>query len=285
MPMIGLGTFNIGDKHSIVNAVTKAGFRHIDTAYFYQNEHIIGEAIQEVLSNGKIKREDLFIVTKIWPSQYGNPELALKDSLKKLKLDYVDLYLIHWPSSFFDDNHKVPLYVLWSNLEQLVDQGFVKSLGISNFNVQLTADLLTYAKHKPVINQIELHPYNSQTELVRFLLDYNIIPVAHCPLARPSVALDETYDKKYIPDLAQNQKIQEIAQKHGKSELQIILRWHLDRGCGLIPKASSIKHQKENMDINDFKLNKDETEYLNSLNSNYRICNKYETMKGYDMFA
>eukprot|EP00347_Sterkiella_histriomuscorum_P013725 403363606 len=259
---------------------------HIDTASYYQNEDIIGEVLQEIFAEGQISRKDLHITTKIWPNQFGDLEQALKTSIKKLQLEYVDLYLIHWPSSFFDDDHKVPLHVLWTQLESLIDQGFVKSLGLSNFNVQLTADLLTYAKHKPVANQIELHPYNTQTELVRFLLENQIIPVAYCPLARPVDPSDQTYaSKSTMPDLKSNPKIQEIAKKYQKSEFQVLLKWALQRGCGIIPKATSLEHQRSNIELSDFELDKEVVEYIDSLNSNYRICNKFPFLKGYDIFA
>ena len=130
---------------------------------------MIAEALQEIFAEGELKREDIFITTKLFHDQHRAVELAVKESLARLKLDYIDLYLIHWPDSFFDATAKVPLHILWGNLEVLVDRGLIKSLGVSNFNVQLLADLLTYARHKPVCNQIELHPYNTQVELLRFL--------------------------------------------------------------------------------------------------------------------
>jgi aldehyde reductase len=172
MPKVGLGTYRIKDKDTIVKAIVDVGYRHIDTAWVYENEDIVGDAIEGALekSAGKIKREDLFVVTKIWHNHYEDPEAALREQLKKLKLDYVDCYLIHWPAGFFTEK-RVPLHVLWEKLEALVDKGLTKSLGISNFNLQLTADLLCYARHKPVCNQIELHPFVVQEDLVKFLFD------------------------------------------------------------------------------------------------------------------
>ena len=174
-----------------MNAVINLGYRHLDTAWLYKNEEVIGEAIKDILekSEGKITRADLFITTKIWITQYGNPQEELLGSLKRLGVDYVDLYLIHWPAQYFGE-HRKPLHVLWAELEALVDAGYTKSLGLSNFNVQLICDLLCYARVKPVCNQVELHPYCAQSELVRFLLDQHIIPVAYCPLGRPAAAED-----------------------------------------------------------------------------------------------
>lgn len=134
MPLIGLGTFKLFDKDSIINSIENLGYRHIDTAAYYENEHIVGEALNEIFSKGKIKREDIFLVTKIWPTDFANPEAALRKSLENFKLDYVDCYLIHWPSMYFSESRK-PLHVLWKELESLVDKGLTKSLGISNFNL------------------------------------------------------------------------------------------------------------------------------------------------------
>ncbi len=134
MPGVGLGTYRILEKEPIVKAILEAGYRHIDTAFVYDNEHIVGDAIQEVLATGKVKREELFVVTKIRHTQYDDVEGAIREALKKLKLDYVDLFLIHWPAGFFAPNKK-PLHKLWAEHESLVDKGLAKSLGLSNFNV------------------------------------------------------------------------------------------------------------------------------------------------------
>jgi len=203
MPKVGLGTFRIKDKDSIVKAILEVGYRHIDTAWVYENEEVVGEAIKEAIekSDGKIRREDLFVVTKIWHKMYEDPEAALREQLKKLQLEYVDCYLIHWPGGFFAEKKK-PLHVLWGQLESLVDKGLTKSLGLSNFNLQLIADLLCYARHKPVCNQIELHPFVVQEELVKFLFDQHIFPVAYCPLGRPtSVESEGSQGSQKLPDL------------------------------------------------------------------------------------
>ena len=154
---MGFGTYPILNPAVFEQAIVKAGYRHLDTASFYHNEEEVGEGIQRAIKTGTVKREELFIVTKIWHSQYGNPEEALKVSLAKLKLDYVDCYLIHWPNNLFSEG-KMPLHVLWAKLEQLVEKGLTKSLGVSNMNVQLLSDLLCYAKIKPVVNQVQIYP-------------------------------------------------------------------------------------------------------------------------------
>ena len=152
IPQIGFGTYKLtNNKQAIVEAIVEAGYRHIDTASKYENEETIGEAIQESLKITGLKREHLFVTTKIWFEEFDDPEVALRASMSRLRLDYVDLYLIHWPVGFFAAK-KVPLHVLWPQLEALVDKGLARSIGVSNFNMQLLCDLLCYSRIKPVCN-------------------------------------------------------------------------------------------------------------------------------------
>lgn len=151
MPSVGLGTYLIKDVDILEKAITEAGYRALDTASMYQNEEFVGEAVQRAIASGAVKREDIFIVTKLWHTDYADPEAALRSSLAKLKTDYIDCFLIHWPNNL-DSDSKKPFHILWAELEQLVAKGLTKSLGVSNFNVQLLSDLLCYAKVKPVCN-------------------------------------------------------------------------------------------------------------------------------------
>lgn len=184
----------------MVNAIMTAGYAHIDTAMIYKNEEVVGAALAECFQKGK-KREDIYVTTKLWHTQYADVEGAMRESLKKLGLDYVDLYLIHWPLMYYSDPQK-PLHVLWPEMEALVSKGLTKSIGVSNFNTQLIWDLLTYAKIKPVCNQIELNPQNPQVDLVKFLLAKNIVPVAYTPVARPGgVERGDTLCPPDWPDL------------------------------------------------------------------------------------
>jgi len=183
MPQMGLGTLFLKDVKAIEHAITKVGYRHIDTASITMNEKEVGTAVNNAIDHGGLTRDELFVTTKIWHNQYQDPEAALKKSLSQLKLDSVDMYVIHWPNNFFS-NPQVPMHMLWQDMERLVDQGLTQSIGLSNFNIQLTADLLTYARHKPVYNQVQINPYNTQADAVAFMLANNIAPVASSPLGR-----------------------------------------------------------------------------------------------------
>lgn len=182
-PIIGLGTFMAteGDcKANVIEAVLNAGYRSIDTATLYGNEEPIGDALQEIFATGKVKREELFITTKIWQADKEDIEGDLRKSLKKLKLDYIDLYLTHWsaPKMDWEDAANpikaTPQHKVWAELERLVDAGLIKSIGLSNCTVPMLIDLLAYARIKPVLNQIELHPYLVQPDLVALHAKLNI---------------------------------------------------------------------------------------------------------------
>lgn len=203
MPSIGLGTAGSQGKESMVNAIMKVGYAHIDTAFCYKNEEVVGQALDESFKAGK-KREDMFITTKIWHSQYGDVEGACRGSIKALGLEYLDLYLIHWPAGYYAEVKK-PMHVLWAEMEALVEKGLTKSIGVSNFNVQMLMDMMCYAKIMPVCDQVELNPQNPQVNLVKFLHAKNIVPVAFTPVARPqALEKGDTLVPKDWPDLTKD---------------------------------------------------------------------------------
>jgi len=171
-------------------------------------------------------------------------------------------------------------------MEALVAKGLTKSIGVSNFNTQLIWDLLTYAKIKPVCNQIELNPQNPQVDLVKFLLAKNIVPVAYTPVARPGgVDRGDTLCPPDWPDLRKDAYLQGIAEKHGKTVVQVMLNWGLCKGHCVIPKAAGLDHQKENIEIYDFKLSDEEIQGIDNLDKRIRLCNKFEMTEKFDCFA
>ena len=188
MPKVGFGTYAIDDPDELFKIIVESGYRHIDTASFYMNEEGIGKAIQRVLTETTIKREDLYIVTKIWGNEREDVQAAINRSLTKLQLDYVDLYLLHWSNAYkigedgMPHISKIPNYKTWGDMEELVKKGLTKSIGVSNFNVQSLLDMLTYCEIPPACNQIELHPYLVQENLVEFMKKNSIQPTAYCPL-------------------------------------------------------------------------------------------------------
>ena len=279
IPTVGLGTFKLQSKESLVASVMEVGYVHLDTATVYENEECIGEALQECFAQGK-KREDLYITTKIWHKAYGDVEGQIRKSLAALKVDYVDLYLIHWPMGYYAEPKK-PLHVLWAEMEALVAKGLTKSIGVSNFNTQLLWDLLTYAKIPPVVNQIEINPQNTNLELVRFCLAKNIRPVAYTPVGRIGWK-DGPADWR---DPGTDEFLLSLAKKYDRSVVQIMLNWHLCKGHVVIPKASSVPHQKQNLDIFDFRLTDEEILGVEKLNKGIRFCNNFEFFEKFDCFA
>jgi methylglyoxal/glyoxal reductase len=250
MPWLGLGVYKAEEGTEVINAVKAAikhGYRSIDTAAFYHNEEGVGEAIRE----SGIPREELFITTKVWNTDQGyEPTLkAFETSIKKLGLDYIDLYLIHWP---------VPgKYVeTWKALEQLYKEGKVRAIGVSNFQIHHLKDLMSQAEIKPMVNQVEYHPSLTQKALHTFCKNEGIQLEAWAPLKRGQF---EEYPT-----------ILEIAHKYGKTPAQIIIRWDLQNEVVTIPKSVKEHRIIENADVFDFELTAEEMKKIDSLNKNER---------------
>jgi methylglyoxal/glyoxal reductase len=251
IPYVGLGVFQMKDPRETVEAVKTAidsGYLSVDTAAVYENEESVGEGVKE----SRTRREDLFITSKVWNSDQGYDTTlkAFETSLKKLDMDYMDLYLIHWPvEGKYNDT--------WKALERLYSEGLVKSIGVSNFHQHHLEDLMKKSNEKPVINQIECHPRLNQEKLRAFCQEENIAVEAWSPIAQGRV-LDE-------PTLKQ------IAEKHGKSSAQVILRWHLQNDVVIIPKSVHANRIKENADLFNFELSTDEMNQINDLNQDERF--------------
>jgi len=257
MPMLGYGVFQVTDgevcTESVKTALT-AGYRSIDTAAIYGNEKSVGIAIKE----SGVPREDIFLTTKVWNEvqRTGDVEVAFAQSLKDLQTDYVDLYLIHWPV-------KGRYVDTWIALEKIYKSGRAKAIGISNFHEHHIEDISKIWSVVPVINQIEIHPRLTQKPLIKFCFEHDIIPEAWSPLGGTT------------PDINSNAVLQEpvlttIGNKYGKSPAQIILRWNIDLGIVTIPKSVTPNRIKENFDIFDFELTKDDINAIDNLNVNQR---------------
>ncbi|WP_121613048.1 aldo/keto reductase [Mesobacillus foraminis] len=255
MPWFGLGVFKVEEGSEVIHSVRTAiknGYRLIDTAAVYQNEEGVGKGIREGMKEAGITREDLFITSKVWNSDLGYESTlaAYETSLKKLDLDYLDLYLIHWPV-------KGKYKEAWKALEAIYKEGRVKAIGVSNFQVHHLEDLLKAADVKPVINQVEYHPRLTQKELQQYCREHEVQLEAWSPLMQGQ--------------LLDNPELQGIANRHGKSVAQVILRWDLQNGVITIPKSIKENRIIENSSIFDFELSSDDMEKIDGLNKNERV--------------
>ena len=254
MPWFGLGVFRVEQGPDAVNSVRwaiKHGYRSIDTAAIYGNEVGVGQGIREGLEETGLSREDLFITSKVWNSElaYEDALAAYDASLKRLGLEYLDLYLIHWPKP---GKYKEG----WRALETLYKDGRVKSIGVSNFQIHHLEDVLQDAEIVPMVNQIEYHPYLTQKDLHAFCSERDIKVEAWSPLM--------------AGELLDQPMLQEIANKHSKSVAQVILRWDLQNGVITIPKSINEHRIIENANIFDFELSGEEVQQIFELNQNRR---------------
>ncbi|MFA7668308.1 MAG: aldo/keto reductase [Burkholderiaceae bacterium] len=247
-PTLGLGTWQIPDDSvtQVIRQAVELGYRSIDTAAFYHNETGVGRGIKEC----GIPREELFITTKLWNDSHahGLSRPAFESSLKHLGLDYVDLYLIHWPAP------QAGLFVqAWESLIQLRDEGLAKSIGVCNFDTAQLQELLDETGVLPVLNQVELHPRFQQVELRQYHANNEIITEAWGPIARGS--------------LQENAVLGDIATRLGRSVAQVILRWHVQLGNMIIPKSTRAERLRENMAVFDFELSEDDMATIATLDS------------------
>ncbi|MCE5011913.1 aldo/keto reductase [Staphylococcus warneri] len=257
MPKVGLGTFRVENNDDCTKAVKYAienGYRSIDTAKVYGNEEKVGQGIKEGLESTGLKREDLFITSKLWLEDFGreNVEQAYENSLKRLDLDYLDLYLMHWPGT-----NEALMIDTWQGMEDLYKQERVKNIGVSNFNVDHFEALLAQVSIKPVINQVEFHPYLTQKELRQYLDVQNIVMESWSPLMNAQILDDEI--------------VNQVAQEVGQTPAQVIIRWNYQHQVVTIPKSVTPHRIDENLNILDFELNDDQMKKLDDLNQNKRI--------------
>lgn len=252
MPWFGLGVYKTPPGEvveSSVRAAIENGYRHIDTAKLYDNEEGVGKAIRE----SGVKREEIFVTTKLWNDDqgYDNALRAFDASLKRLGMDYVDLYLIHWPGQDEKRTRET-----WKAFEEIYKDGRARAIGVSNFNIPHLEGILKDCKFVPTVNQVECHPRLNQAQLRAFCQDKGIQLEAWAPLMRGQVLDDPT--------------ITQIAADHDKTPAQVILRWHLDHGVVTIPKSVHTHRIQENADVFDFALTADEMATIDALNTDTR---------------
>ena len=295
LPAVGFGLWKIDkpDTANLVHAAVEAGYRHLDSAADYGNEKEAGEGIKSALAAGLCQREELWVTSKLW-NTYHRPEhvrAACEKTLSDLALDYLDLYLIHFPIAlkfvdfdvryppewFFDPDAEVPrmeidpvpLHQTWAAMEDLKESGLVKHIGVCNYNSALLHDLMAYAKQKPEVLQVEAHPYLSQERLIKLAQDYGMTVTAFSPLGALSyVSLDMAAENESV---LETDAVKTAAARLGKTPAQVVLRWGVQRGTAIIPKTARKERLKENLALFDFELSAEEMQAISALNSNRRF--------------
>ncbi|XP_071866188.1 aldo-keto reductase 1B-like [Bombus fervidus] len=284
VPSFGIGTWKSkpGEVIVAIKDAIDIGYRHIDCAYVYGNEKDVGIAIRDKANTG-LKRKDIFITSKLW-NTFHRPDLvepAIKKTLSNLNLAYLDLYLIHWPMAYKEGDTLFPRnpdntpilsdvdYIdTWKAMEDLVAKGYVKNIGVSNFNSEQLDRLLKNCTIKPVTNQIECHPYLNQRKLSDFCKERDILVTAYSPLGSP----DRPWAKPDDPKLLEDEKIIELGKKYNKTPAQILIRYQLDRGHIVIPKSVTKTRINLNSKVFDFKLSEEDIAYIDTFDCNGRIC-------------
>lgn len=252
MPMEGFGVFQVPEEQcaQVVLEAIETGYRLLDTASSYKNEEAVGYAVKKAIAAGMVKREDLFITTKAYIQQMGYEKTvqAFYESLNKLGLDYLDLYLIHMPLGDY--------YGAWRAMEDLYEAGKIRAIGVCNFDGARLMDLCYNARIRPMVNQIERHPHYQRTEELAIMKKFDIQPEGWAPFAEG------------LKGMFTEPVLQRIAEKHGKTVPQIILRWDIEQGIVIIPKSVHKNRMEENMAVWDFELDSDDMKQIEGLNQN-----------------
>jgi D-xylose reductase len=294
LPVIGLGTWKIGKDRAaqVVIEAAGLGYRHFDCACDYGNEREVGAGLRTAMQQG-LRRDELWITSKLWNTYHAAEHVrpACERSLRDLGLDYLDLYLIHFPIAqrfvpfatryppewVFDpaaahpriEPAAVPISETWRAMEALVQAGLVRNIGVCNFGVSLLRDLLSYSQIRPAVLQVELHPYLTQEKLLRFCREHRIAVTGFSPLGAESYhAIGMAQPGESV---LKEEPVIEAAEQHGKSRAQVVLRWAVQRGTAVVPKAARPDHLAENLALFDFALTTEEMQAIGRLNSNRRF--------------
>lgn len=259
VPMVGLGTYKSTKEECItaVRAAIDCGYRHIDTANFYENEKYVGEGIRE----SGIDRDQLFVTSKIWPTSFKTPEVAIEYSMKALNIDYIDMYLLHWPSQ-----NEYARYHAFETLLKYKEKGYFKEIGVSNFKKEHLIALHDKFGIYPAMNQIELSPWLQKREDYQFCQENRIVMTACVPFAKGNILND--------PEL------KKIADAHGKNVGQVILRWDIQRGNAVVPKSSKPARIASNIDIFDFELSEEEMNIMFGMENGNHYCSDSSVFTG-----
>lgn len=294
---IGLGTWKSepGKVEKAIISAIESGYKHIDCAAVYGNEAEIGKAFQKAFQDNLISRENLWVTSKLWNTAHKSEDVipALKQTLSDLKLDYLDLYLIHWPVAFRPDLEgfpeknedflsleEVPIIETWQAMLEAKDQGLVKHLGVSNFSISKLEDLIDKTDDIPEMNQVELHPYLHQEKLLEFCHKNDIHLTAYSPLGSGDRSSEMKAEDE--PSLLDNNVIKDIAQEHDITPAQVLISFHLHRNTAVIPKSTNPKRIKENLNSSEVSLTDEDMKKLKSLDDHYRYVNGkfFETSDG-----
>jgi len=283
MPLMGLGTYkaDAGVAERVVYYAIKVGYRHIDCTKVYGNEEEVGRGIRRAIAEGIVTREEMFITSKLWNTDHAPEHVlpACETTLENIGLDYLDLYLIHWPIALFHGEELFPrnsrgelIYTndhyleTWKVMESLVDKGLCKSIGLSNFNSRQIDEVMNQAKIKPAVLQIESHPYLTQEPLIEFCKDKGIAVTAYSPL----VGAPRPWARPDDPSILDDPKLKTIADCHKKTPAQILIRFQTQRGLVVIPKSSNESRIKLNFETQDFDLSTREMHTIRGFNRDWR---------------
>ncbi len=287
MPMLGLGTWKSNDRDAYrsVREAIKIGYRHIDCASRYENEREIGEAISEAITAGEVSREELWITSKLWNNAHlpQHVQPALEVTLSDLQIDYIDLYLVHWPIALRPDVifpakgdeflslEEIPLHDTWQAIEACQDKGLCRHIGVSNFNIPKIEDLIAKGSRMPECNQVESHPFFQQKPLFDYCRKKNIIFTAYSPLGSQDRPARLKSDDE--PLLLEHPVITAIADETNSTPGQILIAWALQRGTAVIPKSSNPIRLRQNYEANHLGLSPDQMKRIDALERGYRYVN------------